>query len=73
MHNLSVLLFSHGFKFQNFVYNTCLDVKTFFVNVSDIAIITTKGVDYRCIIHGVSKSEAINVLKTFLLDVCWYI
>ena len=33
------------------------------VNVSDIAIITVKDVDYRCNIHDISKSEPINLLK----------
>ena len=43
------------------------------VNISDIAIITTKGVDYRCIIHDINKSEAINLLKNYLPDDCGYI
>ena len=34
------------------------------VNISDIAIITIKNVYYRCIIHNISKSEAINLLKS---------
>ena len=34
-------------------------------NTSDIIIITVKGADYRCIIYGVSKSEAIHLLKNF--------
>ena len=33
------------------------------VNISDIAIITVKGDDYCCIIHDISRSEAINLLK----------
>ena len=33
------------------------------VNISDIAIITIKNVDYRCIIHNISKSEAISFVK----------
>ena len=28
-----------------------------------IAIITVKNVDYRCIIHNISKSGAINLLE----------
>ena len=28
--------------------------------INDIAIITVKIVDYRCIIHNISKSKAIN-------------
>ena len=37
------------------------------VNISDIAIITVKNLDYRCIIHDISKSEAINMLKNYIL------
>ena len=38
------------------------------VNISDIAIINIKGVDYRCIIYGISKSEAINLLANYVLE-----
>ena len=38
------------------------------VNISDIAIITIKNLDYRFIIHSISKSEAINVLKISVLE-----
>ena len=38
------------------------------VNISDIAIITIKNLDYRFIIHSISKSEAINVLKISILE-----
>ena len=38
------------------------------VNISDIAITTVKNVDYRCIIHKTSKSEAINLLKKSVLE-----
>ena len=43
------------------------------VNISDIAIITIKNIDYRCIIHNISKSEAINLLKNFVLEDRGYI
>ena len=43
------------------------------VNISDIAIITVKNVDYRCIIYNISKSEAITLLKNYVLENCWYI
>ena len=38
----------------------CLDLMMLFLNTSDIAIIVVKGVDYRCIIHDISRSEAIE-------------
>ena len=43
------------------------------VNISDIAIITIKNVDYCCIIPNNSKSEAINLLKNFVLEDRGYI
>ena len=43
------------------------------VNISDTTIITLKDVDYSCIIHDISKSEAINLLKIYVLDDRGYI
>ena len=57
--------FNHGFKFQDSVCNSCHDLTTFSVNISDIAIITVENVGYHCIIHNFSKSEAIYLLKKF--------
>ena len=57
--------FNHGVKFQDSVCNGCHDLTMLSVNISDIAIITVKNVDYRCIIHNIGKSEAINLLKKF--------
>ena len=38
-----------------------------------IAIITVKGVDCHCIIHDISKSEAIHLLENSVLDDRGYI
>ena len=38
------------------------------VNISNIAIITIKNVDYCCIIHNISKSEANNLLESSVLE-----
>ena len=43
------------------------------VNKSDIAIITVKNAYYRCIIHNISKCEAINWLKNSVLEDRGYI
>ena len=43
------------------------------VKISDIAIITVKYVDYRCIIHNISQFEAINLLKNSVLEDRGYI
>ena len=39
------------------------------VNITCIAIITVKNVDYRCIVYNISKSGAINFSKNSLLEV----
>ena len=38
------------------------------VYISDIAVITAKNVDYRCIIHDINKSEATLLLENSVLD-----
>ena len=43
------------------------------VNISDIAITAAENVDYRCIIHNISKSEAINLLERVVLEKCGYV
>ena len=60
--------FNHGFEFQDFDCNGCHDLKMLCLNISDIAIITVKGVDYRCIIYDISKSEAIYLLENSALQ-----
>ena len=42
--------FNYGFKFQDYIWNVCHDLATLCLNISDIAIITVKGADYRCIL-----------------------
>ena len=43
------------------------------VNISNIAIITVKDFDYRCIIHNIRKSEASHSFKKSVLEDCTYI
>ena len=65
--------FNHGFKFQDSVSNGCHDLKMLSVNISDSTIITVKNVDYHCIIHNISKSEASKLLKNSVLEYLGYI
>ena len=37
------------------------------MNFSDIAILSISGADYCCIISGISKSEALNIVRTLIL------
>ena len=68
MYNLPLLVFNHRLGIQNSISNGCLNITMLCLNLSDIAIITVKDVDYRCIIHDISKSEAINLLNNSVLD-----
>ena len=38
-----------------------------FINLSDIAILNIKGSDYWCIISGISKNNAINLMQNTAL------
>ena len=33
------------------------------INLNDIAILNIHGVNYRCIINGISKTEAVKLLE----------
>ena len=36
--------------------------------LKNIAILNVKGIDYRCILLGISKNEAVNILNNFVLE-----
>ena len=59
--------FNHGFKFQDSVCIGYHDLTMLSLNISNIIIITVKNFDYCCSIYNISKSEAINVLKNYVL------
>ena len=65
--------FNHGFKFQDSVCNGCHDLRMLSLTISDIAMITVKDVDYCCIIHNISISEAINLLENSVVENRGYI
>ena len=58
---------NHGFEFQYSLCNGCHALSMLCLNLSDIAIITIKNIDYLCIIHNISKSEEINLLENSVL------
>ena len=41
--------------------------------LKNIAILNVKGVDYRCILWGISRNEAVNILNNSLLEGVYYI
>ena len=66
----SYWFFNHGFKFQDYVCNGCHDLSMLCLN---IAIITAKNVNYRCIMCNISKSEVINLLENAVFEDRGYI
>ena len=65
--------FNHWLKFPENVYNGCHDLMILYLNISDTGIITVKGADYCCILYNIIKSEAIHLLKNYVLDDRGYI
>ena len=51
------------FTFQMYVCNGCYDVLMIFFSLSHISILKIHGIDYRCIITGISISYVVNLLK----------
>ena len=57
-----------GYKYQSKVCYGCHDISVMPYEKENIAILKIKGVDYRCVIWNMSRSDAINRLNNFELD-----
>ena len=49
-----------GFKFEEDVCNRCHDILTMAYSLKNIAILSPKGVTFRCLLMGISKYEALK-------------
>ena len=54
---------NEGFMFQPNVCNRCHDLLMMPRNICDIAILNIKSSAYHCVISGISRNEAINVMQ----------
>ena len=52
-----------GINFNQMSTNRCYDLLMMSINLINIAILRIKSADYRCIISGISKSEAIILMQ----------
>ena len=50
-------------KVQSTAYNECHDLLTVSIVFNDIAILNIQSIDYSCIINGIGKIEAVNLLQ----------
>ena len=57
-----------GFSFKNQFVMVAIDLLMISPEINNIAIITIKGADFRCISYGVSKYDATNFLENFVLN-----
>ena len=57
-----------GFKFQPHVCNKCRDILMTAYKLKNIAILNVKGVDFRCILSGISEDESVNRLNNSVLE-----
>ena len=57
-----------GFKFEPHVCKKCHDVLMTAYELKNTAIVNLKGVDFRCILWGISRDEAVNRLNNSALE-----
>ena len=57
-----------GFNFEPHVCNKCHDVLMTAYELKNISILHVKGVDFRCILWGISRDEAVNRLNNSALE-----
>ena len=57
-----------GFKFERYVYNKCHNVLMTAYKLENIAILSVKRIDCRCILWHMSRDEAVNRLNDSVLE-----
>ena len=57
-----------GFKFKSHVCNKCHNVLVTVYELKNIAILNVSDVDFRCILWGVSRDVAVNMLNNSVLE-----
>ena len=57
-----------GYKFQPCLCNGYHDVSMMAYEFKNIVILNAKGVDYRCILWGISKNDAVHRLNNSVLE-----
>ena len=57
-----------GFQFKAHVCNKCHAILMTAYELQNTAISDVKGIDFRCILWGISKDEAVNRLSNSVLN-----
>ena len=56
-------LFKDGLKFEEHFCNGCHDLLTMAYSLKNIAIVSAKGVTFRCLLMDIRKNEALKKLN----------
>ena len=56
------------YKYQPYVCNGCHDFSMTVYDLKNFMILNITGVDYRCYVFNISKSDAITLLNNSVLD-----
>ena len=57
-----------GYKYEPYVCNGCHDLLMMIYDLKDFTILNIKGVDYRCYVFNMSRSDANTLLNNSVLD-----
>ena len=57
-----------GCKFQPYLCNACHSVSKMAYELKNIAMLSAKGVNYRCILWSISRDKAFNRLNNSVLE-----
>ena len=57
-----------GYKYKPYVCNGFHDLSMVIYDLNDFMILNMKGIEYRCYVFNMSKSDAINLLYNSVLD-----
>ena len=57
-----------GFKFESHVCNGCHNVLMTAYELKNIAMLNVKGIDFRCILRGISRNEGLRRLNNSVLE-----
>ena len=60
--------FNVGFKIEPHVCHKCHDVLMTAYELKNIALLNVKWTDFRCILWGISRDEAVNRLNNSVLE-----
>ena len=57
-----------GYKFQSYLCNSCHSVSMMAYELNNITILNANGIDYKCILWGISRDEAVIRLNNSVLE-----